>query len=280
MLGGRGFVGSAIGRAMRARGAAVASIGRDDYRESDLASVVSATAPDVIVHAAAPPVSGSEYQWAEEASRLRALAALQIPSIVIGSAAILAGAPPDAGERYSEAAQPHPLSPYGHFKHAQEQEALALREAGWPVCVVRLFNAIGAGMKTSLMLGHLVRQIVERERSPQLDGAIQMGDLSAYRDFCHVDDAAEAVDALARVRPLPPIVHVASGAATLSRDLAEMAVARSSRTDIRIIENKSAGAGPARVTGDTSLLQRLTGWSARRSLSDAVEAALAAERSR
>lgn len=283
VLGGDGFIGSAVARALRDRAVGVAIVRRPRAaspadRVSDGCQAVVASAPDVVVHAAAPPSIEDDWAWDEERSRLRALASLRIPTIIIGSAAVLAGSAGDAAGRLSEAVVPRPLSPYGHFKHAQEQESQALRHAGWPVCVVRLFNPIGPAMKPSLMLGTLVQQIVARERCPTLAGEISMGDLSAHRDYCHVDDAADAIEAIIRLPVVPHVVHVGSGEATLTRDVAAMALAEAERPGLRILEEPSRSAGPARVIGDPSLIHRLTGWSARRTIPTAIRDALAAER--
>lgn len=283
VLGGDGFIGSAIVRAVRDGAVGVAVVGRQrgsspTERVSDERQAICASAPAVIVHAATPPSIEDESTWDEEWSRLRVLSSLGIPTIIIGSAAVLAGSVGDAAGRFSEAAVQRPVSNYGYFKHAQEQESQALRKAGWQVSVVRLFNPIGPKMKPSLMLGKLLREIVNRERCPALAGEIGMGDLSAHRDYCHVDDAAEAVDAIIRLPVLPGVVHVGSGVATLTRDVAALALAEAERTDLRILEERSRPAGPARVIADPSLIHRLTGWSPRRTLPAAIHDALVAER--
>jgi nucleoside-diphosphate-sugar epimerase len=283
VLGGDGFIGSAISRTLSRGGVVVTSIGRpvgarSEERIEETMRAIAASAPNALVHAASPPMIDSDFLWEEERLRLLHISAIGVPTVIIGSAAVLAGSSPDVSGKYSETAVPHPLSTYGHFKFLQEQEAMALRSQGWPVAVVRVFNPLGPKMKSSLMLGKLLQQIVDRERSPELSGDIRMGDLSAYRDFCHVDDAADAIQAILELPALPDLLHIGSGLATLTRDIAEMALTESQRTDLRVIEEQSGSSGPARVISDSSRLHDSTGWQPRRTLHMAVKDALIAER--
>lgn len=267
VLGGGGFVGSAIVRAAQRHGAETLSLGRADRTLERL----SAYQPDLVVHAVSP------CPWQEEEKRLDDLARLGIPAIAIGSAAVLAAAEPNADGRYSENARPVPVGDYGRFKLQQEESVFELRAKGWRASIARLFNPIGPGIGPHLMLGRLVREIIRREEDRNAPNTIEMGSLSAVRDFMHIDDAADGVLAIALTDARPPVVHVASGKGMAMRDVAQTAIALSTRTDLMLREtdqSPSESFGVPRVVGNPSLLHQLTGFTPIRTVAAAVEEAL------
>jgi nucleoside-diphosphate-sugar epimerase len=245
-----------------------------------IAGVVAAVTdyePQLIVHAASSP--GAD----EESHLLSGLATVGIRTTIIGSAAVLAGSRPDVEDRHSENAPTRPISRYGEFKLWQETKALELRAKGWAVAVARLFNPIGPGMRAHLMLGRLVREIVRRERMQDVAPQIEIGSLSAVRDFIHVDDAADAVLEASLISETPSVIHIACGEGLPVRHIARTAVAMSTRKDLELCETLTApseSATVARMVGDAALLLRLTGWKPTRSVESAVWDALSAERAR
>nr|WP_322975328.1 NAD-dependent epimerase/dehydratase family protein [Actinacidiphila bryophytorum] len=101
------------------------------------------------------------------------------------------------------------------------------------------------------------------------------GDLGAYRDFVDVRDVAEAV-ALAATAPgpLPPVVNVGSGQATLVRDLA-VELAGLCSFGGRITESGAGSersAGVSWVRADIALAAAALGWQPLRTLHDALAA--------
>lgn len=101
------------------------------------------------------------------------------------------------------------------------------------------------------------------------------GDLGAYRDFVDVTDVAEAVArAATAVGPLPAVVNVGSGRATLVRDLAAELAGLCGFTG----ELVESGSGSERsgavswVRADISLAAAALGWQPIRTLHDALAA--------
>lgn len=238
--------------------------------------------PGLIVHAASPPGSRDvAIQIGEERELLSALAVLGVRATIVGSAAVLAGSPPDADGRHSEEAAPRPVGDYGIFKLQQERIARDLGERGWRVCIARLFNPIGRGMKPHLMLGRLVHEIVQREEHREVPDCIEIGSLSSVRDFMHVDDAADALLAVSMLSDPPPLIHVASGEGRSVGEVARAAVAMATRSGLELretISSPSASAAIDRVIGDPRMLHRLSGWTRVRSVEAGIEEALVAER--
>lgn len=282
VLGGSGFVGAAIVRAAQRLRFETVSLEKpaaadSPARAAETAAAITSCEPQIIVHAA------DTRNGEDEIHLLSRLARLAIRTIIIGSAAVLAGSPPDIEGRHSEKAAPRPIGAYGEFKLWQESEVLGLRAKGWIASVARLFNPIGPGMGVHLMLGRLVREIVQREQTREAPSLIEMGPLSAVRDFMHVDDAAEGVLAVSLLEEAPALIHVACGKGHSARQIARMALAMSTRQDLEIDETREAASQSAaadRVIGDSSLLRHLTGWKPERSIEFAVAEALSAERTR
>lgn len=287
VVGGLGFIGSAVVRAAGRGGHEAIAFTRPEgadgsARTASMLEAIVRAVPDVVVHAASPSSANRlTVQMAEERQLLSALAAFGAPAVVIGSAAVLSRSIPDRDGKFSEAAAPLPSNRYGLFKLRQEACILDLRAAGWRVSIARLFNPVGRGMKAYLMLGRLVREIAAREADPALPARIEMGPLSAVRDFTHVDDAADAVIRIVELALLPALVHVATGIGMTARELARLAIAASMRPALELTETVEAPGDPAAVShvvGDAALLQRLTGWQPARAVAAAVQDALAGER--
>lgn len=86
----------------------------------------------------------------------------------------------------------NPVNPYAISKLAGELYCRYIRAAhGTRVTVLRPFNHSGPGQRDSFVLSSFARQIVEVERGLR-QPALQVGNLSAKRDFTHVEDMVRA----------------------------------------------------------------------------------------
>jgi GDP-4-dehydro-6-deoxy-D-mannose reductase len=91
----------------------------------------------------------------------------------------------------------HPITDYGISKMACEAMGrLMFKQTGQPILCARGFNIIGPGQKAKLLQGTVIEQIIaiEAGRRPAI---IELGDLSAYRDFIDVRDVAKGLIAVA-----------------------------------------------------------------------------------
>ena len=170
---------------------------------------------------------------------------------------------------------------YAIAKLAGESLALALhRSSLLPVTVLRLFNVVGPRQsdRYGMVLPRFAAAAVRGEP------LVVHGDGRQTRCFLHVDDAVEAVLALARAPASEGlVVNVGSETEVTILDLARAVVARAGTgAPIRFVPFESVyGEGfvdPLCRRPDTSRLRTLTGVVPSRSLDDAVRDALDAAR--
>lgn len=114
----------------------------------------------------------------------------------------------------AETTVPRPYDHYGISKFAQT--LMGLREArnGWPVTVVRPFNIIGPGMPDHLVVQSFVRQLI-RIRQKDQPPILEVGNLSAVRDFVDANDVAQAMWLLAqKPEAAGEVFNICSGVGT------------------------------------------------------------------
>lgn len=196
----------------------------------ELAGLLKALKPEVIINCAGRTEGGLRELVAAnvdlvttlmEAVRQGAPAARLIH---LGSAAEYGPATP--GTPITEDQPPRPLSAYAITKLAATQLlAQARAEGQLEATVLRVFNPIGAGLSPNTVLG---RAAVQLRRALASNAThIEMGDLSAYRDFIDVRDVARAVALAAATPRSESIFNVGSGCAVqvrrLVKDLADVA---------------------------------------------------------
>lgn len=237
-----------------------------------LAGGLTALAPDVVVNCAglaAGPASALAAVNARGAAALCEAMAAAVPRarlVHLGSAAEYGPGVP--GTALCESATARPAGLYGATKLAG---TFAVAGSGLDAVVLRVFNPVGAGAPASGLPGRLAAAF----RGAAPGGSVTTGDLGAYRDFVDVRDVAEAV-ALAATAPgpLPAVVNVGSGRATVVRDLA-VELAGLCGFAGRVVES---GAGSDRsaavswVRADISLAASALGWQPARTLHDALAA--------
>ncbi len=214
LTGATGFLGRHIARAAP-EGWTVHPLPRaaSPWTAASFAQAIEAIRPEAILHAAGSVgTSGRacfEANTILAAELLEAVAKHPTPTILIGSAAEYGHVPPDA-QPVQETHPCAPTTPYGIAKYAQTLLATAVAARGLPVLVARLFNPVGPGMPAALALPSFARRIAQAEPG----GTIRTGDLSAARDFIHIDEATRLIWALLRSSPWPyPVVNIGSGQA-------------------------------------------------------------------
>jgi GDP-4-dehydro-6-deoxy-D-mannose reductase len=235
-----------------------------------LERVVREAAPDAIVHLAGLSHVGESWSRMSDYFRVNVLgtdnllAAAAGRPVVIASSAEVYGLVPDAEQPIGEDRPVDPRTPYALTKAAAERLGL-LRGA----VVARSFNLVGAGQAIKFALPTFAGQlaaIARGEREPLL----RVGNLSARRDFIHVDDGAEAFRLLAETGERGGIYNIASGEAfsigeALERLMAISGVTARVETDPERIRPVDLPL----LLGDARPLRAL-GWEPRRTLDDAL----------
>ena len=283
VTGATGFVGRRLVARLAAAGHRVGAAAIDhhvlataedgfavDIRDAAaLAEVVARFAPDRIVHLAALSHVGESWRRIPDYFAINVLGVEHVLACARGcpvlfmSSAEVYGLVPDEAQPIPESRQVSPRTPYALTKAAAERLALA---AG--ATVVRSFNLIGGGQAPSFALPSFAAQLAAIESGA--DPLLSVGNLSARRDFVHIEDAVTALLQLA-VDPQPgEVFNLASGEDHSISELLERLIALSGLA-VRCKEDpeKLRPVDVPRLCGDAARLRAL-GWVPERG----VEAAL------
>lgn len=235
-----------------------------------MAALVAAVDPEVVIHLAGLSHVGASWQRLDEYFLVnvlgteRLLEAARGRRVVFASSAEVYGVVPESEQPISEARPVAPPSPYAMTKACAERFVLA---AGG--VVARTFNLVGPGQAPRFALPAFARQLAAIQRGEQVP-VLETGNLSARRDFVHVEDGARAYRLLAVEGLSGEVYNVASGH-SLSIEEALSRLMRAAGMEVPI-EPDPARFRPVDVpllTGDASRLEAL-GWKAEKSVDDAV----------
>ncbi len=192
LLGGEGFIGSALAQRLRLEGETVYVVGRHNRGNLEDWLPLCGT----VLHLASVSTPGSSarnpgLESANIALTLRLLELLQtyplMHLIYFSSGGTVYGNP--AHIPVGEDSAIAPLSFYGAGKAAQEAFCQAARARGLAVSIVRPSNAYGPGQPMRQGFG-LVRTLLEHVR---LGTALEVwGDGETVRDYIFIDDLVEA----------------------------------------------------------------------------------------
>jgi GDP-4-dehydro-6-deoxy-D-mannose reductase len=186
--------------------------------------------------------------------------------VVFASSAEVYGIVPAAAQPIREEQPVHPESPYAMSKAAAELVAL---RAG--AVVVRSFNLVGPGQAPRFALPSFAAQLAEiaaGKRAPRL----LVGNLSARRDYLHVDDGVEGYCRLLEGGARPgEVFNLASGESFEVGEALRRLIAITGLTVS--VEVEAARLRPVDVPllcGDARRLRAL-GWAPQRGLGVALE---------
>ncbi|MFZ4288303.1 NAD-dependent epimerase/dehydratase family protein [Variovorax sp. HJSM1_2] len=152
-----------------------------------------------------------------------------------------------------------PVSAYGVTKAWQTQLIGFYIALGVDVLEARIFNLAGAKISKNLFFGRITHQIEEILAGKK--DTLEIGPLSAVRDYISIAEAAEQILAIMTNGVSGEIYHVASGAPLRMRDLLaqELSASNLDFSIVREAENNSNRSGydvPA-IYADVSKTQRL-----------------------
>ncbi|SDJ87165.1 NAD-dependent epimerase/dehydratase family protein [Streptomyces indicus] len=280
LLGSSGFIGRHTAERLRALPGVRLLIGgrRPDADVTlDLTADVErltdalyAAAPDAVVNCVGL-VAGSAVRLTDVNARGPAAlcealgeAAPAARLVHLGSAAEYG--PTEPGTPVTEHVPTRPQGPYGATKLAG---TVAITASRLDAVVLRVFNPVGPGASAESLPGRLARELLRAGPG----GPVQVGDLSAYRDFVDVRDVAEAVALAVRTSAQPPpVLNIGSGRPTPARVLAAQLA------DIAgymgPIEESAPGSGRSAAVSwscaDITAARDALGWEPRRSLADSL----------
>lgn len=203
---------------------------RDGYVQLDVcdpqqvSDVLTRTRPHIILHLAATLSHDFNQAFAINVQASRHIletiqqSGLHTRILLTGSAAEYGVIQPEENP-VSEAHALHPVSVYGLTKAWQTQLAGYHAMRGVDVVVARVFNLDGPNLSEQLFVGRLQKQIDEVLAGQR--NAIELGPLTAVRDYIDMHDAVRQLLAIARFGKSGMVYHVASGEPITMRDLLE-----------------------------------------------------------
>jgi len=238
------------------------------------ASVIEQEQPDIILHLAAI-ARGEEQEMAKVNIRYAEamLAACRSADFSV-KGIFLAGSGAEYGavERLpiTEESPCNPCGLYGETKLAQTQIGLDAFSKGLPVSVIRPFNILGAGMPPRLFLADVMEKLAPIIRG-ELPLLLEMGDLTATRDFIDVRDVCKATYGLMSCGTAAgEVVNLCSGHETIMSDLLNRFLKAIKAEHVKI-HSRTGGGGIPRHVGSVEKLVSLTGFRPNIELSETLD---------
>jgi nucleoside-diphosphate-sugar epimerase len=162
---------------------------------------------------------------------------------------------PGSAEPIPEIAPADPQGVYGETKWAGSRAVLDATGHGLRAVVARVFNLVAADIATTSPLDQMRRSVTAL---PPEGGDVALWWPDTIRDLIALDDAADAVAALALVADPPAIVNVCTGTGIT---FAEITRALGARHGVPVTIHSLDKPGIAAVVGDNRLLHDVTGLS-------------------
>lgn len=159
-----------------------------------------------------------------------------------------------------------PPSPYAASKAGAEFAVLEwARRTSNSAVLARPFNHVGAGQSSHFFLPSMAQQITAVPRGQSV--VVEVGNLSSYRDFLHVDDVIDAYQALLEKGEDGQVYNVAGGSsATLTSILDGLIAASGRRVEIQVRSDRFRSEPSRPLEISTERLRSRTGWAPRREL--------------
>lgn len=186
-----------------------------DVRDRNrLVSAIERVEPDLVLHLAATFANDFDEAYSVNVEATRHLldtveqSGRRTRVLLVGSAAEYGVVRPDENP-IREDRLLAPVSIYGLTKAWQTQLAGFYANRGVDAVVARIFNLDCPGLSERLFIGRLQKQIEEVLAGRK--SAIELGPLSAVRDYVSTNEAADQILAIATCADAGKVYHVASG---------------------------------------------------------------------
>ena len=240
---------------------------------SSLDRAFAAARPDAVVHLAGLSHVGESWKRPGEYFRVNVLGTENLLEaagdrrVVLASSAEIYGPVPVEQQPIHEELLPDPRSPYALTKAAAERLALARGAV-----VARAFNLVGPGQAPGFALPSFARQLAEISRGAPngTEPVLKVGNLSARRDFVHVDDGADAFRVLIESGRPRAIYNIASGqAVSIAEALDRLCAVSGVKPRVEQDPERMRPVDLPLLLGDGGRLRKL-GWEPRRTLDQAL----------
>lgn len=273
LVGSAGFLGTAIGTALRAQGHRVTGFTRSEPLVEGETLSPAAEGAAVVVWAAGgvspvlaerhPELVERELTHFEDAVTALARQAAPPRLVLLSSGGTVYGS--SAVPPFREGAELAPEHAYGRYKLDQERIAAA---SGLASTALRIANAYGPGQRGAGGQGVLavwLRSVLAG------DPVLLYGNGGVARDYVFVDDVADAVGSCVRASDAPVALNIGAGVPTTLDELAERLRGVVAPHPVEIERRESRGVDATSNWLDVSLAERRISWVARTSLDEGIE---------
>ncbi len=275
ITGSAGFVGQHLITHLEEKGDEVITFdreaGHDVLDGNSLHNFFRETQPEVVYHLAGWSDVGGSWKAPVVTLRVNAegtlnvlLAATEIgvDRLLLVSSADVYGRVTEADLPLTETSELRPVSPYAASKVAADFLGLqAYLGSQLPVIRARAFNHLGPGQTDRFVASALASRIVDNERTG--NDIIQVGDLSARRDFTDVRDVVRAYRRLVEDGVPGEAYNVCSGQDMAVQELADRLLALSDQPmKLEVDPNLLRPVEVPVLRGDPTKLHDATGWQA------------------
>ena len=165
-----------------------------------------------------------------------------------------------------ETTYPKPLNHYAMSKLIAEQATLQYRlQNGLWAAIARPFNHSGPGQSSHFVVSDFCRQIAEAEMqttdTPKKTAKLEVGNLSAEKDFLDVRDVVDAYVELMEKGSDGEIYNICSGRGRVIRDILDSAIRLSHvKIEVEISEKKFRPLQFPRQVGNNLKLRNTIDW--------------------
>ncbi len=165
-----------------------------------------------------------------------------------------------------------PISIYGATKLAAEVVARQHQHLGLDVLIARPFNHIGRGQHATFVLPSFAQQLARVPRGGAV--TLEVGNLSAVRDFSHVADVVAAYQLILEKGERGATYNIGSSQGRSIEELLQALVKLSGReVTVRVDPTRLRPVDIPRLVGDSAKLRAL-GWAPRRNVEEALREVL------
>lgn len=235
-----------------------------------LTAILKHSRPDWIFHAAGvpggdDPASLFQSHIASTLSLFKAAETLKKknPRILMLSSAAEYGILRPSQLPIREDAPSHPATTYGMAKATQTELAKLFASRGKNIVIARAFNILGAGLSPSLALSSFIDQVVSAEEG-KASPILEVGNLSAKRDFVDITDLIDALIRIAERGKCGEIYNICSGRSISMRALVKQLLGLSHRKiRLRPVASRMRPVDIPDMRGSIKKTARVTGWKAR-----------------
>ncbi len=172
-----------------------------------------------------------------------------------------------------------PTTPYGWSKLAAElaaQQTARVAGGGLKVIIARPFPHSGGGQDESFWIPGRAKLLRIVKQTGGV--AVKVGDLTAVRDYLHVDDVAEAYALLLNRGTPGEVYNIASGHEVTLDEIHTRLETLLGFTSKREMDPNLVRKDRPYLVGDSAKLRAATGWSPRRTLDDMLRDVLDAQK--